>query len=884
MPILKRIKISLLLIFINAIVAIGQESTYILTISSPDKVEDTYLSWGEEELQGIIQQETNFGQDAAIHSNAWTVNGIKATKRGLIKFDLDQLPSNAEIVNAKLSLYHLPYTDQYWPMSNLSGSNEVYLKRVTTDWSENVVTWNTQPETTDENQVILPESSSRTQDYLDVDVTELTKKMFVSGLNYGFMIQLVTEEYYRSMIFCSSEHSNSNYHPKLVIDYKISDSKQAPISNVRKISATQGGFIGKLEAGDAFCNVSATGDINGDGYEDMIVGTPMDDDGGVDKGAVWVLFLDGNKTVISQQKISEISGGFTGALTDDKFGCNVSSLGDLDKDGVEDIAVGAYYDNDGGIHSGAVWILFLNRNGTVKSHQKISSTQGGLKNLRSNRFFGTGICTLGDMDGDGNIDIAVGAPTYDDDGGLYRGSIWILFLNQNGTVKNQQIISQTQGGLNLTLDDNDRFGRNISNIGDINGDGINDIAASCEGDDDGGSNVGALYILFLNQNGTVKGKQKISALQSGFSGALLSEDDFGCSSTGLGDVNGDGTADIAVGAPNSDSGGTNKGKVFILYLNSDATVKDYDEINSSSTSMNGLLEDNDGFGISLASVPAFNSAGNKELFVGSWHDDDGAIDAGAVYILDLDVKQRLKPTAIAGDDQALCSGSVLFLEGNLSFAPTAENPELTYKWKCSNIEIPADTLSDLTLITPNVSEPTTYHFVLTVSCQGINSEPDTVSLTLNPLPTTPTVQQFGDTLLASRATGYQWYNNGLKIVGAIDSTLYFSQSGNYRVKVINEQGCVSELSEELHFIFSSVEELDSKIRVFPIPATSLVNITGLPLEKRTLIQIYNNNAQLLFSDESDNGRSEIDFSGFNPGQYLIVIDNDHQRAVKIMKK
>ena len=93
---------------------------------------------------------------------------------------------------------------------------------------------------------------------------------------------------------------------------------------------------------------------------DVAVGTKFDDDGGTDRGAVWVLFLNTNGTVKSHQKISDTEGNFTGVLGNSGgFGVSVSSLGDLDGDGVTDLAVGATGDDDGGTNRGAVWVLFL---------------------------------------------------------------------------------------------------------------------------------------------------------------------------------------------------------------------------------------------------------------------------------------------------------------------------------------------------------------------------------------------------------------------------------------------------------------------------------------------------------------------------------------------
>jgi hypothetical protein len=151
--------------------------------------------------------------------------------------------------------------------------------------------------------------------------------------------------------------------------------------------------------------------------------------------------------VLSHQKISATEGGFTGILDDqDRFGRSAESLGDLDGDGVGDLAVGAVNDDDGGSNRGAVWVLFLETTGTVKSHQKISSTEGGFTGILDDvDYFGRSLARLGDLDGDGVGDLAVGA-NFDDDGGLDRGAVWVLFLDTDGTVKSHQKISSTEGG------------------------------------------------------------------------------------------------------------------------------------------------------------------------------------------------------------------------------------------------------------------------------------------------------------------------------------------------------------------------------------------------------------------------------------------------------
>ncbi len=410
-----------------------------------------------------------------------------------------------------------------------------------------------------------------------------------------------------------------------------------PVADEQKVSSASGSLTGPLADDDRFGeDVAPIGDIDGDGVNDIVVGARNDDDGGSDRGAAYVLFLNTNGTVKAEQKISDTQGGFAATLDNsDYFGRSVAGIGDIDGDGTPDIAVGANGDDDGGSDRGAVYVLFLNTNGTVKAEQKISDTQGNLTTpLDDSDFFGLSIAGIGDLDGDGTNDIAVTADS-DDDGGSDRGAAYVLFLDPDGTVNAEQKISDTQGNLTTPLGDWDYFGRSIAGVGDVDGDGTPDIAVGSGSDDDGGANRGAVYVLFLNTNGTVKSEQKISDTQGNLTTTLDDSDTFGSSLAGIGDIDGDGTPDIAVGAIRDDDGGTDRGAVYVLTLTSSGTVKSEQKLSDTAGGLSAALDDTDWFGDSVSGIGDLDGDGAVDLAVGVPLDDDGGGARGAVYILDL---------------------------------------------------------------------------------------------------------------------------------------------------------------------------------------------------------------------------------------------------------
>ncbi len=409
----------------------------------------------------------------------------------------------------------------------------------------------------------------------------------------------------------------------------------------QKVSATVGGVLPALDAGDQFGRgVAPLGDVDGDGVIDLAVGVQKDDDGGTagaasEVGAVWILFMNTDGTTKALQKISATAGGFTAILEDgDEFGRAVGAPGDVDNDGTPDLLAGAAGDDDGGSDRGAFYVLFLNPDGTVRDHEKTSSDSALFAGLLGNGDeFGRSFACLEDLDGDLVGDIAVGTPG-DDDAGANAGAVYVVFLNADGSAKSQVKISEAQAGFTGNLVPNDGFGFSVGNVGDLNGDGVPDLGVGATGTDVGGNGTGGLWLLGMTTSGTVLGFERVTNAR-GLTGQLDPGDQFGYDVVGIGDIDFDGVPDLAASAALDDDGGPNRGAVYVLLMNLGGTVKSFQKISASQGNLGADLDNADQFGASLAFLGDLTRDGYGDLCVGARLDDDGFSEAGAIYVLAL---------------------------------------------------------------------------------------------------------------------------------------------------------------------------------------------------------------------------------------------------------
>ena len=437
----------------------------------------------------------------------------------------------------------------------------------------------------------------------------------------------------------------------------LSLSPAGGLTDCTRIASGENG-LPVLDPSDQFgASLAVPGDLDGDGDLELAVGAVGDDDGGADAGVLWLLTLGDSRAVTVKQKLTAaVLGGVAG--TTNPLGSAVGSVGDLDGDGVADLAVGVPNDDDGAFDAGAVWSAFLQADGTPQAVQKLSNLAGGFGGgLVPSAAFGSG---LPPSQGDPSQPLLVGAPGGGPAGDPNKGAAWQLTLTPAGTVASSSRLAIGTPGLSGGVEPADAFGTAAANLGDLDGDGRDEFAIGAPDDDDGFTDAGALWLLEFDAAGALaQPPQKRSVLQGGVQGVVGGNTEFGYAIVVLGDLSGDGTLEVAVGAPLDDTGTTNVGAVWLLSLGSAAEIVAQTKLSALSPGWPpGALGTGDDVGSALAAPGDLDGDGVPDLLVGAKTDDDGGSDAGAVWVLLLTSSGAIKGTHKLSDTEGGLGGGL----------------------------------------------------------------------------------------------------------------------------------------------------------------------------------------------------------------------------------
>jgi hypothetical protein len=322
-------------------------------------------------------------------------------------------------------------------------------------------------------------------------------------------------------------------------------------------------------AGDQFgYSVATAGDVNGDGYADVVVGAPHYNS---DTGRVHV-YLGGASRLASTAATIQ-----TGAAIFNHFGQSVATVGDVNGDGYADVAVGAPYYAD---YTGQVYV-YLGGPGGLATTAATTLTGAAI-----NDSFGFSVATAGDVNGDGYADVVVGAQSYNNNTG--RAYLFLGGASGLATTAATTLTGEATGN---------SFGGSVATAGDVNGDGYAEVVVAAR---DYSNATGRVYVFLGGASGLAT-----TAATTLTGGAI--NDQFGCSVATAGDVNGDGYADVIVGAKGYNAG---TGRAFVFLGGASGLVT------TAATTLAGEALSNQ-FGISVATAGDVNGDGYADVVIGA---------------------------------------------------------------------------------------------------------------------------------------------------------------------------------------------------------------------------------------------------------------------------
>jgi len=384
---------------------------------------------------------------------------------------------------------------------------------------------------------------------------------------------------------------------------------QASPGAQRSLALAEARIRGEASSDRSGYSVDGAGDVNGDGMADLLIGAPYEATGGISAGAAYLL----RGPVSGDVSLSTATLKLVGESDYDQAGQSVAGIGDAEGDGQRDVLIGAPGADAGSTTPGAAYLM----PGTASGVRALATAPTRLVGAQDGEQAGWSTGGAGDVDGDGLADMLIGAP-----GNSARGSDSGQAYLVPGGVSGAVNLADMPG---LQGDDEGHYaGWSVAGAGDVDGDGLDDVLVGAVGWEEF---TGVTYLVTATVNGTMRLE---SAATASFPGER--EGSFaGWSVDGAGDVDGDGAADLIIGANEFYSGTTDGVGAVYLILGGEG-LAGIRPLTEADVKFNGAAT-NDYAGSAVAGLGDVDGDGYDDQLVGAPYADIAAGDGGSAYLI-----------------------------------------------------------------------------------------------------------------------------------------------------------------------------------------------------------------------------------------------------------
>jgi hypothetical protein len=390
-------------------------------------------------------------------------------------------------------------------------------------------------------------------------------------------------------------------------------------------------------------SVSAAGDINGDGTDDLIIGAPLADPNGNFSGASYVVF-GSNQGLPNPLNLSALNGsdGFVinGESIFDSAGTSVSAAGDINGDTIDDLIIGAPGSSPDTTesYSGASYVVFGSDQG-LPNPLNLSELNGSngfvINGVSADDESGTSVSAAGDINGDNIDDLIIGAP-YSSAG---AGASYVVFGSDQPWAGSLDLsgLDGSNGFVINGVNESDSLGISVSEAGDINGDGIDDLIIGAILAGTPGAYSGAGYVVFGSEQGLLN-PLNLSGL-TGSNGFVIdgvgNGDSLGTSVSSAGNINGDDFDDLFISAPDADPNGSSSGASYVVFGSDQAwpSSLNLSGLNGSNGFVINGVSAGDYSGTSVSAAGDINVDGMDDLIIGASLADPNGDGSGASYVV-----------------------------------------------------------------------------------------------------------------------------------------------------------------------------------------------------------------------------------------------------------